>query len=477
MEKLGHVYNTAKTVTYLDKCASEDKGRGESFDVLDIPKLLETYTEKKAGDHDYVSDDFSSKSSGRFTDLFDGKITFNDLENLDAPEDYAEIKLASERRLDWQQTSVKFANVEQAEQLVFDSKEDNRKLASEISNFIRDSYNEKDFESLEQDATYYFGDCVKSACNYVSDYMSGIGYSVKRASDSGGSRLILDTSFLLKFATIQHNLNNQENASSYIEDTQPKKKQASSVDYALEELGNRHGIDTRELDLLTETGMSPEKAFTTAVKHKQQQDSEKAKLDEKQDAQDIDFVYSSPTQDTDDSNITEWVGKGKDITKNTVKGLAGEVGGALQSSKRMLGLDKSLPEQLSSASGTATSLLEALSPGRDTGQEMIDKELDEVKYQTVLQDLIITDPILSEEDEDKVADLYNTIKSVAPEMSKDKNVVRVVLRSAVQYDGIAAPDLAQLVEAERSIQKSKWNTQVIDNQKYDKNPSSDRLSA
>ena len=61
-------------------------------------------------------------------------------------------------------------------------------------------------------------------------------------------------------------------------------------------------------------------------------------------------------------------------------------------------------------------------------------------------------------------------------MAKDKNVARVVLRSAVQYDGIAAPDLAQLVEAERSIQKSKWNTDVIGSQSYDKNPASDKLS-
>lgn len=476
LEKLGHVYNTAKTVTYLDKCASEDKGRGESFDVLDIPKLLEAYTEKKAGDHSYLSDDFSSKSSGRFTDLFDGKITFNDLENLDAPEDYEEIKLASARRLDWQQTSVKFANVEQAEQLIFDSKEDNRKLASEVSNFIRDSYNETDFESLEQDAKHYFGDCVKSACDYVSDYMSGIGYTVKRASDSGESRLIADTSFLLKFAMIQHNLNNQENASSYIEDTQPKKKQASTEDHALELLGKRHGIDVKELDLLTGVGMPHDKAFTTAIKHKQQQDSEKLKADEKLEEDEPAGVYDSPQEGMDDSNIVEWLDRGKDIGGGLAKGVAGEVGGALQSSKRMLGLDKSLPEQISTAGETAKSLLEAVAPGRDTGQELIDRELDEAKYQTVLQDLIITDPILSEEDEDKVADLYNTIKSVAPEMSKDKNVVRVVLRSAVQYDGIAAPDLAQLVEAERSIQKSKWNTEVIDNQRYDKNPSSDRLS-
>jgi len=72
--------------------------------------------------------------------------------------------------------------------------------------------------------------------------------------------------------------------------------------------------------------------------------------------------------------------------------------------------------------------------------------------------------------------LYNTIKSVAPEMAKDKNVARVVLRSAVQYDGIAAPDLAQLVEAERSIQRSQANSSAIDSAKYDRNPSGHRIN-
>ena len=142
-----------------------------------------------------------------------------------------------------------------------------------------------------------------------------------------------------------------------------------------------------------------------------------------------------------------------------------------------MGLDKNIPDTVSSVRDTLTSFVEDIAPNRNEGQALIDRELDEAKYTSVLQDLIITDPILAEEDED-VVDLYNTIKSVAPEMAKDKNVARVVLRSAVQYDGIeAAPDLAQLVEAEKEVfNVHEQNNSVLDSANYDRNPSPGRIS-
>tara|TARA_B100000035_G_scaffold305403_1_gene306204 strand:- start:2130 stop:3632 length:1503 start_codon:yes stop_codon:yes gene_type:complete len=454
LEKLGHVYNTAKTVTYLDKCASQNKGRGETFDVLDIPSLIEEYTEKKASDHEFSNNNFSSLSSGRFTDLFEGKVTFDDLNSLQESDDYKEVKIASDQRLAWKKDSIKIANVTQAEQLIFDAKEDNRKVASEISDYIRDSYNETSFEAIEQDAKYYFGDCVKSACDYVASYMEGINYSVKRASDSGKPRLITDNTFLLKFAFIQDNLNTQEQAEDFVADHTPKKKETEKL------ANSKYPLSQDEYQALQDRKLKAEV---------EKKEKELTRLDEEEETLAVEDTTAGGTDNNLDALKEDFTLPAELGIKGVKKMYSGATD-VLGSARKSLGLDKNIPDTVSSIRDTLTNFVEDIAPGKNEGQALIDRELDEAKYTSVLQDLIITDPILSEEDEDKVVDLYNTIKSVAPEMAKDKNVARVILRSAVQYDGIAAPDLAQLVEAERSIQRSRANASALESSKYDRTP-------
>jgi len=460
LEKLGHVYNTAKTVTYLDKCASESKKRAESFNVLDVSDMLNSYTKTASDTEQFSDNDFASFDAGGFTDLFKQELNFEDLENLDKPEDYQEIKLASDQRDIWNKESIGVTTDGQAQQIIFDTNEDNRKLASEISDFVRDSYNETSFEELEQDAKYYFGDCVKQACDYVSDYMQGIKFSVKRAADSGKKRLIVDTTFLMKFAMVQNNLNLKAQAENFRKEAitslphiqqqnkpQPKKKQTKKQKNPVNKAPKQ----------------------TAAEKFK----SEKAKIEDANRVN-ADLFTGSEGADSSIDDITSFVNKGDDKVKGFLSGTADAVGEIGKAVPQTLGINSNLPTTLRDAGNQAKKFLDLISPGRQDDQEFIDRELDEAKYSALIQDLVMTDPILSEEDEDKILDLYNTIKSVAPELAKDKNVVRVVLRQGAQYDGIAAPDLAQLVEAERNIQKSKWNSNVVGSEKYDTNPNERR---
>jgi len=448
LEKLGHVYNTAKTVTYLDKCASEEKGRGETFDVLDVPKMVVVYTEKKAGDHEYENNDYSSLSSGRFSDLFEKEIDLNDFNSLESIDDYQEIKMASDRRQSWKKASVALANEQQADQLIFDMVEDNRKLASEISDHIRDSYNETNYTNLEQDAKYYFGDCVKEACDYLAGYMTGIGYPVSRAEDKGPRRLLDDTSLLTKLASIQDNLNGKHMAEDFKEDY--LKKQAIVLDH----LGRPVSEKKKK--------KKPKKKSGDPV------DKRVSEFD--LDASEIaDAQWDASYPDAELPGIREEIGleRMEGALKEDGRNLLNTIPSALHGVRRGLGAGGSFPQALEKMHAKGKDFLSLIAPKRNTEQELIDRELDEAKYVTLIQDLLITDPILSEEDEDKVVDLYNTVKEVAPELAKDKNVMRVVLRSAVQYDGIAAPDLAQLVEAEKTLQKSKWNTQAVQERSYE----------
>ena len=209
LEKIGHVYNTAKTVNYLDKAEDAGKSRGDSFQILDVSNLVDKYTDKTASDHDYSDNDFSSLSSTKFPDLFDDPKKI-DLENLEEGGDsyeYHEIKLAEDKHSAFHKQAVDQTNGELTEQLIFDLVEDNREYAQSLSDSLRNPINEYSFEQLEKDATHYFGDSIKGACDYFHTYLSEIGMHEKRAFDSGESRLIKDTSYISKLAEIQDNLN------------------------------------------------------------------------------------------------------------------------------------------------------------------------------------------------------------------------------------------------------------------------------
>ena len=58
----------------------------------------------------------------------------------------------------------------------------------------------------------------------------------------------------------------------------------------------------------------------------------------------------------------------------------------------------------------------------------------------VIQDLMLTDPILSAEDPKRVAELYESMIRQTPNIAKNKEVMRSILRAAVQTEAIDAYD-------------------------------------
>ena len=422
LEKIGHVYNTAKTVNYLDKAEDAGKSRGDSFQILDVSNLVDKYTEKTASDHDYSDNDFSSLSSSKFPDLFDDPKKI-DLENLEEGGDsyeYHEIKLAEDKHSAFHKQAVDQTNGELTEQLIFDLVEDNREYAQSLSDSLRNPINEYSFEQLEKDATHYFGDSIKGACDYFHTYLSEIGMHEKRAFDSGESRLIKDTSYISKLAEIQDNLN----TISMAEDLKK--------------------------NFLTKAGKT--KTRSPRVSPRPRDSGDTPSYD------DMTELERSTNQTLDAGANLADVGlqTGKDVIKGTVDVVRG------------------LPDTYGKVTKQRDDFLESVFKG-DTNkkQKIVDDDEADARYETLIQDLLITDPILMEADEDQVLDIYNTIKGVAPELAKDKNVMRVALRSAIQHEGIGPFDLQQFMEAEKNLQKVHNNIRYTDELDYNINKKPD----
>lgn len=84
----------------------------------------------------------------------------------------------------------------------------------------------------------------------------------------------------------------------------------------------------------------------------------------------------------------------------------------------------------------------------------IEGEKRKAKDNLALQQLILNDPILQEADQGKVESLYNTIRSIAPTFAGDKNMISTALKEAIQYDAVPINMLKDIAAFEGSLIKN-----------------------
>lgn len=72
--------------------------------------------------------------------------------------------------------------------------------------------------------------------------------------------------------------------------------------------------------------------------------------------------------------------------------------------------------------------------GKQVGK--LQRRMMELRQATTLQRLMITDDVISKHDPARVRDAFESIRRLNPELAADKDSVRVVLREALQYQGV-----------------------------------------
>ena len=416
LEKLGHVYNTAKTVNYLDKSASSK--RGATFKILDVPYLIEDYTKKSASNHKYSNYGFEEKRIS--SDLFQLDTPFH-VEQVPA-DDYQEIKAASERANNFKKIAANEVNSRHYDQLKFELKEDLRELTEKFASELRSTSVE--FEDIERDANYFFEGAAKEACEFLAKNMESLHVPVKRASDNGPERVIEDYKTLNMVGQTQKLLcdisvvDGEQFKSAHVEELESEKKKESQIDkFFLNK-------DSSVLDTLKEVGLSA--ADTT-------------------------------------SDVIEAAGDA--VTKKSPDSKPGP--GVIKTIN-----DAFLPTAEAAGSGMSSVL--GLMESKNEGQKSVDIGQQEVEHAAILQDLLTTDEILSEEDPEKVIAAYNTFRKLAPELASDMNVARVTLRSMIQHDGVSVFDANQFSRAENDKQKVDNNIRARERLDYGTKSDKDR---
>ena len=81
----------------------------------------------------------------------------------------------------------------------------------------------------------------------------------------------------------------------------------------------------------------------------------------------------------------------------------------------------------------------------------ISENLRNIQRQILLQDLMVNDPVLSEEAPETVAQAYAAVMNMAPEVSTNKEVMRAILRQSVNSVAVSPYDAEMWTKLERNL--------------------------
>lgn len=414
LEKLAQVFNSAKTLNFLDKSAN----RGEKFHVVDADALVRRYVTaepaKAAADSfsDWI-DRPATKSAALTAPIADRwpvatpaatRVLEEPLVNLLGAK-RANAKAELRARSAAQATEANYR------QVVFDLGEQADALTTKLAEQIRVTP-DFDFAALEADALGLHGDRVKTACAWVSHRLKTRHFTHKRASAPTSGRLVRDSAGLIAglaqlAATIEQHTFARSLESDYVK--------AAATALAPQAKDTVATLDPRE----EEAPASEEKAEAPRAPRLAPKPGAPAPAPERSGGSILDKLQKIPVPQAPIEPGT--------VLRNLVH--------------------------------------EAL-PTRNTGQQKVDRDYDDLHSQIVMERLLMTDPILAEADPHTVVSLANSIREQAPHVARDINAMRFALREAVQYQALPTHTLKDLVGIEKTRTDVEQNTQDLSKERY-----------
>jgi hypothetical protein len=448
VQALGQLFNTAKTLSFLEKSAAR---RGDNFPILDVDSLVDKFmeVEKQASMPTNPRVEYDDQDNGglELPACFAG-LTHNVLrEEALAPSIIYDnpVKQAAAQR---EQEAV---TLEFAKQAKFEYLEEMRKTAAELAIKLRQNP-DYPFDELEADCLGIYGEAVRPLMDKLANYCLHDGWEVKRASAPSENKLVQDPDGLVPL--VESLLDNTYRVKAAEEMLTPNSEAASGNP----PLSASKVVDTNGAEIELKT---PKSASSKAV-------IDPAELEQqKTEGQGSGQSGTRPTPGQgEDQPPPKSQGPGKPPrapgTKDKPQG-----GKDLKPTGYFSDINKTLDDVLKGVGKrVGPAALGSMVPGRNVGQEVVDQGLEDARHISTLQNLMMTDEILAEADPDQVVQIYNTIRQSAPELAGDVNVMRALLRSAVQHEGISPFDLKSVLDTELTKQKVNQGQQEMDDRRY-----------
>jgi len=182
LEKLGSIYNTAKTLSYLEKNTTKRAGEFKVLDVEEMVKQYEAPMQKKQAFVKVASSNTTIETGFSLPNLVTG---YKDQEALNDKIDskYAQMKSASRAK------EANAINKERVEEMILDNQMRLRSNMQKLATFLRMDP-ETNFEQIHSDLLLKNASIDSTIQEIAKSLKSGYHVTVKTASDKGKDRLI-----------------------------------------------------------------------------------------------------------------------------------------------------------------------------------------------------------------------------------------------------------------------------------------------
>lgn len=438
MEKLAQVFNTAKTLNYLDRTT---EARGATFSLVDPESIVAKYTcvdtnvksaSVRPTEHSYENDPY------KFPDIFgtmEGSYLDGDtsLEN-EGYSHYFNVKKAHYDK------SVARANIMTLEQIAFDIEEDLRNDMYKLANIFR-SQKDFDFEDFEKRAKALYPEYT-AHIDTVADFLASTKLRVKRATEEYSGRLVKD------------NLGEIELFKQVVYNTELLKSANDLI---------------KESVTATKPKIEPKPDVETTPERRRENDPSRSRRRENE--------HSGRGHDYNDPD-SPWRDKADDkriVINNQVTstggggggdsgGGGGNGGGGSGGGDNSYGLSVALTNIFDPITGGLLSgnpnfygekIMELFGGGINQKQLDVDAAAAQVRSEIALNTLLMTDPVIADADEELVREYFDTLSKVAPEVTRDINVLRSMLRQQVHFGGIDYPTVKDLSSTEKQLAEAR----------------------
>lgn len=390
LEKLAQVYNTAKTINFLEKAAN----RGDRFHVVDASALVAKYASAAPADAGVKADvnewcfKEASNSLARFPTP---EIKSASAEEHSVPVDTSRAVVRD--HLSNQDTWRR--NMTAHDEMLFNARADAAEKLAAVVEKLRVNYL-TDFSTVERDALFVNPGC-KEACDMVAERLSR-HVSVKRASDAGKRRLVPDTGLHMDLVALQECLEVSKEAS---------RMHAEFLKEANASLG--YGTGTQ-----TGSGM-PNQNPQKPRGGKRPKDDEPSKP-----------------------------GGGR----------SGGASGGDEDPLGLVQLirDARMPNLSPDPAGLVGSMISDVMSGRkNREQEKVDRADEDERASVIVSKLMFSDPIISQAEPEEVISLANSIRAYAPSIATDVNAMRAELREKLQYGSLPSMAVKEYAGIQKTV--------------------------
>lgn len=111
-------------------------------------------------------------------------------------------------------------------------------------------------------------------------------------------------------------------------------------------------------------------------------------------------------------------------------------------------------------------LLQYIGPKSDSRAKTIDKAVMQAKMDTTLQQLMLTDDVISEADPKEVQAIFKTLADISPSLATDPSKMGPALKEALQYGSVPINILSDVSKLEGQLLKNELDRSNVERNKY-----------